>query len=270
MTDERIGGVLSNHANTIDATKYSGTDSQVVSDFNYSDNSVVRCFVPSGIMFDKTFSKRDLEGFYAVRVFYNSTKELDPFEVLLIMEIYEDGELITWTTGDQNNGQIQLYYSGETATLGMRVVLWFDPTKSYRIILRTTDDLDGTYGIDLDYLQFTQIHHANPLVNWINASETTGGDLIIIDMNTDSIQGTGAVYASTSILLQYEFKKIYYANAVAESTSGIYNINVSNVTANTFNVTARTTNDSSILSTTVIPIRWFAIGTIELPLLRPL
>lgn len=265
--ESNTNGVLNNHPNRIESTSNRGLTTFSVYDSKYTDDEAVGSSIPNNILFDKTFNKQDIEGYYAIRVFYDTTPVQDVYTPVLIMDIYEDGVLKEWTTGDQINGEIVLDYFDQTITLGSRVTLWFNPSIEYRIVLRTHPSLSNCT-VNLDYLQFTQIHHANPLMSWVNASEITGGDLWMFDAGNDVITGTGAVYAQSTIYPNYPFKQIIYVDVSAESTTGKYNATPYNVGTSSFNYAVRDVDGANW--STGVNIRWKCMGLLELPAIRPL
>lgn len=263
----RTTGILNNHPNRLEATNYQGIDAYIVTGEQYTDNMAAGCCIPNGIVFDAgPFDRRAFEGYYAVRVFFDTTEELDPYEWVGTLEIYEDGVLKVWNTGDHIDGKIKLIYADQTRTLGSRIVLWFDPNKSYRIIVKTSPVVNN-YGFNLDYLQLTQIHHANPLESWINSSEIIGGELWVNDGNKDSITGSGSATATKTIYPTYPFKEIYQVGITPVHSSGQYKARVTSIDGgNSF--TALFKRDDNANWSETVNFRWWCKGLIEMPMIR--
>ena len=267
--EETTNGILVNHPNRLESSNYEGSDGFIVYGDQYTDNIAVGCNIPNGVVFDTgILDKKTFEGYYNVRVFFDATNPNDKGIIPgLVLEIYEDEELKVWNTGDSVDGSINLDLAGTSQKLGARIVMWFDPNKTYRIVLRTPLSL-AYDSINVDYVQLTQIHHANPLMSWINGSEIVGGDLWMIDTNSDSVTGSGTTAATKTVNFAYNFKEVYMANAICTNASTL-NVSLSgNPTANGATFSFKHIDGSNWTST--INFKWWVLGTVELPMIRPL
>lgn len=206
-----VSALLNNNQNRVEATDFIGKDSVVISGDDYTDGRAVQCTIPGGVLFDKEFKRREIEGFYSIRIFWGAIGTMEPMTNGMLMEIYEDGELLGFESMDCVDGEIKLAYMDQTQNLGSRVTLWFDPKCTYRIRLITDEFI--TVPIFLDYLQFTQVHHMNPVLSWVNASEVIGGFMVMDDYVMDSVSGGGTSSVQYSVLANYPFREILYINA---------------------------------------------------------
>jgi hypothetical protein len=274
METQSVTGILQNQQGRIDACAPIARDAIPINGNQYTGGQAAGCCIPNGVVFDKQFNKRDIEGYYAIRVFFDTDTVLDPYTHLLTLEIYEDGVLKIWDTGDSSDGQIILDYVDQTRTLGSRIVLWFDPNITYRILLRTTENVSG-FTVNVDYIQLTQIHHANPLMSWVNASELVGGDLWMMDEVRDTVTGTGAATVKKVVGLNYKFKEIYYVGVTFENTV-MYNAALDNSAYSGIN--PENTNEVPLIIGSAggtnfsgaLLFRCFVVGSVELPMVRPL
>lgn len=259
-------GLPSNHHLSFDAVKYRTTDTEVVTGTSYEYGEAVKCNTANTTMMDTGLLEAGyLSGYYSVRINCKGSG-LNPFDLIGELEVYKDGVKQDYTdTGDGNDsGEIVCPYLGLTSG-GTRVLLWFDPKSTYQLKFKTKGQTTISSPTVLDYIKFDQVHHFNPLMNWINASETTGGDLWMIDTNIGAVTGDGDTITIQSITTAHPFKKIYYANAMIMEDVPATNVRLHSSTTDTQVVFVF--NQAGAWSST-IPYRWFVVGTVELPVVR--
>jgi hypothetical protein len=258
-------GLNQNISNNLELVK--GADSIIIENDAYTEGYAFASSTPnSELCRTPEYPAGTLRGFMDLRFFFTADTEIDPYTHVLTIHIVEDGIQKVWTTGNTINGELRLEYIDQTQTIGSRIKLWFDPQKKYQIIVKTAPVLDGSYNVILDYIRFELVKHDNPLMNWVNASETIGGDLWCIDAGVDSVTGNGSTSNQVvSITPTYPFKAVYFA-----SLNSFSHINSSQGTLSGGNVnfTIRDTRESALSGT--IPVQWLIIGVAELPLVRPL
>jgi hypothetical protein len=276
MGEVETHGLFLNQANVVQAEDHRVPfDGELVYGTQYNNETAVGSSGPNKYLYDQSFtnkntSNRILTGFYSIRLFYDCDPKTTPeyMDWVLSLEIYEDGELKVWNTGDEVDGIIKIPYVDDTLNLGCRVILWFDPSKDYEIKVKTSPTLPGTYMVNLDYLQFTPLYHGHPLMSWVNSSEIIGGELWMIDSNTDTITGNGTSVATGSILTTYPFKQIMKADVTVESSTASYHATPYNIGTNSFNYAVR--NVTGANWSTTLTVRWNVMGLVDLPFIRPL
>lgn len=268
-----VSAILNNNQNRIEATQHIGKDSSLIYGEEYTDGKAVQCAIPHGILFDKEFKKREIEGYYSIRVFWGVIGSMEPMSNALTIEVYEDGELLGFESMDCIDGEIKLAYMDQTESLGSRVTMWFDPKCAYRIRILTDGSI--TVPIFLDYLQFTQLHHMNPLLSWVNASEVIGGFMVMDDYIMDAVTGDGTPSIQYSVLANYPFKEVLYINAtfmdqptmqVALDSSGYENL----YPENTQEVPCLFGRGDGANWSGDVNFVLHIHGTVELPMVRPL
>lgn len=270
--DDLVTGFLENHQNRVEATNKKGDDADLYPGAEYTDNMAVICSTPNGIVMDTgELPPRTLEGYYSIRALFDALDTIDPFVTLAYLDVYQDGELIIWDSGDPVNryvdGQIHLDYMDQSRTLGSRIDTFFDPKSSYRLKVRTADPLLSP--IILDYLEFTKIYHAHPIASWINSSELVGGDLWMFDAGSDTAVFNNVASVNKSITPNYPFKKIEYADCMPIDLGGDFNATLAAEPTGD-NVTFSIRNVDGTPSTETLTFKWMILGTVELPIVRPL
>jgi hypothetical protein len=265
--EELTSGLLRNHHQTFDAIDYNiGAGYPVSGD--YSNGEAIECTEPNAdLMVLGEFEPTDLSGFYFIRVFMNGSgySAHDPIGEL---EVYKDGEKVDYTGhGDANvDGELIIPYTGTTAC-GCRFGLWFDPKSYYTLNVKTKSLCEESKPVILEYIKLDQIQHFNPLMTWVNASEETGGDLWAFDVGTDTVTGDGDTSKTKTISTTYDFKQIYFADAMPITGSNL-NATIFPGGIGTSSVEfafSKSTNWSNTYT-----FLWFIIGIVELPVVRPL
>lgn len=260
-------GLLLNHHMTFDAIDYSTLEVDVISG-DYFDSEAVECISPDTNMFETDeYSAGILSGFYSIRVYLNGSGTYGAHDPLGELEVYKDGVKVDYTgMGNANvDGELIVEYTGATAS-GSRFTLWFDPRSTYQLKVKSGELCSDEAPVVLDYVKFDQIHHFNPLMSWINASEETGGNLWAFDVGSDTVTGDGDTGVYKSITTNYIFKEIYFANAIPITGS---NLNVSLGDTPTTDTVEFAFNKATDWSNTYTFL-WFVVGSVELPMVRPL
>jgi hypothetical protein len=262
----QTSGLPSNHHLTFDAVLYRTPQAEVITG-SYEDGEAIKTSIPNITVVDTgELEAGYLSGYYSVRVYWTTTGELEPGQVAGELEIYKDGSKIDYTgTGDANDDGLLL--CDQNSGNGTRFTLWFDPKSTYQLKFKSGVSITPTVPLIVDYIKFDQIHHFHPMMSWINASETSGGDLWMFDTNTDTVTGDGDTITTSSIITAHDFKKIYYADAFVEDDTGLMNV-----------TRASSSTDTSIVLifkyptnwSNTVTFTWFVYGTVELPVIRPL
>lgn len=271
--EEKSTGLLVNYANKIDALRCPGEGVRVAGD-QYDGGFASGSSQPDTVIFDKTFEQHDLEGYFAVRLFYDTNPITDYQTWVATLEVYENGVLKVWDSGNQDEGKIKLILVDQVQTLGCRVMLWFNPKKSYRIIVRTAPTISG-FSVNLDYIQFTQVHHGNMFLNWINASETIGGDLQVVDHIWGTLSAPNPVTTlKTGLLASYPFKEMFNIIGTVDDHPEL-GVSVDttayegNYPSGVYVPIIVGRGDGASWSGT-LTVRVTVVGTVELPMVRPL
>lgn len=264
-------GLSVNLSNTLTDELIKGADANVLSGENYTNHQAFSCSVPNAeIATSIVYPAGLFVGYYDIRVFYTTDTSIDPFTHILTLQVYEDGELIKYSGGNSVDGEIRLDYLDQTQTIGSRIKLWFNPNKTYKFILKTSPSMDGSFNVLVDYIRFEKVKHDAPFMAWINATENTGRDLWMIDTGTDIVTGTGAVTATKTTYCNYKFKTIENAwcrftgaDSLMDSLNGDPGTDTNQIGFKFRNVTGSGFTGNYVF-------KWTVIGTVELPLIRPL
>lgn len=267
-------GISKGHTLVMEAEINKGETVQTVNGDGFSNGYAVVSYTPNEVIFQKSFKKRELDGYYCLRDFHDVTDDSTisgTFTSIATLEIYEDGVLKVWTTGNSSDGKIPITYWDEYDIVrGERIYLWFDPSKSYEIKIRTALDIDGTYGVILDYLQLEQIHSGNPIMNIVEYDGSTGINMSIEEVGITSMTGNNTSSVTGTIVPWIPFKSILYADVQVESNSGLYNANTYNFSGLSFDFSIQRVDSMVISSATTLTIRYFCKGVADFPIVRGL
>lgn len=258
-------GLNQNISNNLELVK--GADTIIIEDDAYTEGYAFASSTPnSELCRTPEYPAGTLRGFMDLRFFFTTDTVIDPFTHVLTVLIIEDGVTKIWVTGDTVNGELRLDYLDQTQTIGSRIKLWFDPQKKYQIIVKTAPGLEGDYNVILDYIRFELVKHDNPVMNYVNSSEVIGGDLWVMDVGSDSVTGNGSTSTqNVTILPNYPFKDVLFSSL---NSSSHINSNRGELVDGDIVFVIRDVRGTALSGD--IPLKWFAVGVIELPIVRPL
>jgi hypothetical protein len=216
-------GLLNNSHGTLDAKMLMNEFGQLYDSTKYTHGSAVMVNEQNMPIAEWGFEEGALNGYFELKIFCDVLDTVTYPYAMLTLEVYEDGNLISYDEGDNVNGEIVIYCRQDTYYHGAAVYLMFKQDKQYSFVLRTRGT--GTNRIILDYI--TMLPTTNSLIRpnfegdfYNGIYDNDKGFMFITEIGSVPFVFTGGSGATTTINLKCKYHSIYYADAIGYATDG--------------------------------------------------